>query len=252
MFSVLRSLLTVTFVLLLAGCINTGDRRQPIPTLAFTGATPGRALVVVLPGRWDDAQDMARAGMPEAIRRAWPDADVLLTGANMAYYTDGGLPKRLHDEVILPARERGYREIWMAGASMGGMGTLLYERQYPGELQGLVLLAPYLGGRGILEEITEAGGIAQWQPGPVPEAMNRSNYQNELWRYLQTWVNKPELGERVWLAYGDQDRLRDAVPVLSPLLANRQILERPGGHTWEVWVPAAGEVFTQIAQRSAK
>lgn len=249
MFAALRALAIASIVLLLAGCINTGDRRQPIPTQAFTGAQPARVLIVVLPGRWDDVQDMADAGVAEVIRLAWPEADVILTGASMAYYTDGGLATRLHEEVILPARQRGYQEIWMTGASMGGMGTLLYERQYPGELQGLVLLAPYLGGRAILKEITEVGGIAQWRPGPVPETMDRSNYQEELWRYLQTWLQRPEQGQRVWLAYGADDRLRDAVPVIAPLLSKEQILLRPGGHTWDVWVPAAGEVFSRVARR---
>ena len=54
--------------------------------------------------------------------------------------------------MIAPARARGYAGVWLAGASMGGMGTLLYERSRPGELDGLVLLAPYLGDRGLLEE----------------------------------------------------------------------------------------------------
>jgi pimeloyl-ACP methyl ester carboxylesterase len=239
--------LAFALVALLSACLNTGDSRRPIPTETFVGsASRGEILVVVLPGRWDDVPVMSESGIARAIGEAWPEADVLLAGATLAYYLDGGLAPRLHTEVIAPARERGYRQIWLAGASMGGMGTLLYERQFPGELDGLVLLAPFLGDRGLFREIMAAGGVAGWDPGPEPAQVNRDNYQRELWRYLKTWTERPELGRRAWIAYGDQDRLRQAVPVFSPLLPPAQVLERPGGHKWEVWVPAAAEVFTAV------
>jgi len=231
---------------LLAACVNTGNRNVPIPTqTTLAGATPGETLVIVLPGRWDNVEVMAGAGIVEAVQGAWPEADVLLTSATMAYYTDGGLARRLHEQVVTPARTRGYRQVWMMGASMGGMGTLLYEQAYPGELDGLVLLAPYLGRGRVLREIVDAGGIEQWSPGPVPAERNRGNFDRELWRHLQTWLSDPDLGERVWLAYGSEDRLRDAVPVFSPLIPEAQVLERPGGHAWSVWVPAAGDVLAR-------
>jgi pimeloyl-ACP methyl ester carboxylesterase len=236
--------------LLLAACINTGDRSVPIPTrTVLAGAAPGDTLVVVLPGRWDNIEVMAGAGIADAVQGAWPEADVLLTSATMAYYTDGQLAARLHQQVVSPARERGYQRIWMMGASLGGMGTLLYEEAYPGELDGLVLLAPYLGRNRVLREIADAGGIGDWSPGPRPAERNRSNFDRELWRHLQTWLSDPSLGRRAWLAYGDEDRLRDAVPVFAPLLPDAQILERPGGHAWSVWVPAAGEVLTRARQQ---
>lgn len=243
----LRSLLSLTLMLALSACLNTGDSRRPIPTETFNGAeSRGEILVIVLPGRWDDVQRMSEAGIAQAITAAWPEADVQLAGATLAYYMDGDLAQRLHAELVNPARERGYREIWLTGASMGGLGTLLYERQYPGELDGLLLLAPFLGDRSLFREIMDAGGIAGWDPGPAPPEMNRSNYQRELWRYLKTWTVKPELGRRAWIAYGSEDRLRKAVPVFAPLLPPEQVLERPGGHAWTVWVPASAEVFARV------
>lgn len=232
--------------MLLSACINTGNRGEPIPTrTVLAGSSPGDTLVVVLPGRWDNVEVMAGSGIAQSIQQAWPEADVLLTSATLAYYTDGGLAERLHREVVAPARANGYRQVWMMGASMGGMGTLLYEQAYPGELDGLVLLAPYLGRSRVLREISEAGGIEAWSPGPLPVERSRSNFDRELWRHLQTWLEEPGQGRRVWLAYGAEDRLRDAVPVISPLLPREQVIERPGGHTWAVWVPAAGDVLSR-------
>ncbi len=246
----MRSALAFALALLLSACLNTGDARRPIPTETLVGsASRGDILVIVLPGRWDDLEVMSEAGIAQAIGTAWPEADVLLAGATLAYYMEGGLAPRLHAEVVAPARERGYREIWLTGASMGGLGTLLYERQYPGELDGLVLLAPFLGDRGLFREIMGAGGVAGWEPGPAPAEINRRNYQRELWRYLKTWTVKPELGRRAWIAYGSEDRLRKAVPVFAPLVPPEQVLERPGGHAWTVWVPAAAEVFASVRTR---
>jgi hypothetical protein len=228
------SLVVAVMVLLLtlAGCLPASDPGKAIPTL-------------LIPGRADDLDAMRRSGMPEAIHAAWPDADVLLAEVTLGYYMQGRAAERLHDEVIAPARERGgYREVWLAGASMGGMGVLMYDQRYPGEMDGLVLLAPYLGDAKLLREIGDAGGVAQWDAGPQ-QTMDPDNWQRELWRHIQRWSRNPEEASRVWLAYGDRDRLRKAMPLLITALPQDHVLMRKGGHTWTVWSPATGEVLQQ-------
>lgn len=232
--------------LCLCACLGPGRTETQIPTARIAAPDPsgGRVLVVVLPGRGDDLDGLRRSGIAEAIQRAWPQAEVELAAVTMAYYFEGRMPQRLHAEVIEPARRRGYAGIWLAGASMGGMGTLLYERQYPGQLDGLVLLAPYLGDRRLIREIG-ASGLADWQPGPRPAAIDAGTYQREVWRDIQAWPGSGR-SSRVWLAYGEDDRLARAMPALAPALVADQVLVRPGGHAWVVWSPAAGEVFARI------
>ncbi len=231
--------------LLLTACFPKGNAALPIPYVLVPAKTEATRLVVVLPGRGDDLAAMRKTGMAESIQSAWPDADVILTGLSYDYYMQGRAPQRLHDEIIAPTRQRGYRQTWLVGASMGGMGTLMYDRAYPGEMDGLVLLAPYLGEKKLLREIAEAGGVARWQPGPVPAADSFDNFQRELWRHVQTWTRQPAAAEKVWLAYGDSDRLRKAVPVIAPALTPQRILERSGGHDWTVWSPATREILTR-------
>ena len=242
----LPALLAVLASVLLAGCLSPGATREAIATRLVPAPSGGgdKVRVVVLPGRGDDLQGLVDSGIAPAIQAAWPEADVLLAEVTLAYYYEGRMPERLHDEVIAPARARGYAGVWLAGASMGGMGTLLYERSRPGELDGLVLLAPYLGDRGLLKEIGEAG-LAAWEPGPEPAGIDRKTFQREVWRNVQRWSGSGR-GKDVWLAYGDDDRLAKAIGVFSPALPADQVLERPGGHAWVVWSPAAGEVFTRI------
>lgn len=231
--------------LLLAACGPLGDPAQPIPTALVPAQGKAQRLVVLLPGRADDLAALKASGMVEAVQGAWPDADVVLAELTIRYYQDGQAAKRLHDEVIAPARARGYREVWLGGASMGGMGTLLYDRFYPGDADGLILLAPYLGDRPILEEITAAGGIARWDPGP-PREIGPDTWQHELWRHLQTWSKDPAKARNVWLAYGDRDKLRKAMPVLTPLLRTEQVLVYEGGHDWTVWAPATAEILRRV------
>lgn len=234
--------------LAITACGPLGDPSQPIPTTTIAAKEQqAQRLVVVLPGRGDDLSALRDSGMVEAIQGAWPDAEVVLAELAIRDYMDGQAPRRLHDEIIAPARQRGFREIWLTGASLGGMGTLLYDRAYPGSLDGMILLAPFLGERAILEEVSNAGGISRWQAGPA-QPINEDNWQRELWRHAQTWARDPAGARNVWLAYGDRDRLRDAMPLFTPALRQEQVLVREGGHTWSVWAPATADILRRVSE----
>lgn len=221
----------------LAACLpGGGNARAPIPQALVPAPGPATRLVVVLPGRGDDIAALRASGIAPAIQAAWTDADVLLTGLGFAYYMQGRAPQRLHEEVIAPARQRGYRQVWLLGASMGGMGTLMYDRAYPGDADGLVLLAPYLGKRPLIDELREAG-LERWQAGPVPAQVDADNYQRELWRHLQSWQHDPARTRTAWLGYGAQDRLAGAMPPLAGLLPQDHVVVVDGGHAWKVWSP---------------
>ncbi|MCA1713646.1 MAG: alpha/beta hydrolase [Gammaproteobacteria bacterium] len=228
---------------MLLGCYPKGDPSKPIPTALLAAPQQAQRLVVVLPGRGDDVDGLRRSGIAAAVQSAWPDADVILTGLALGYYMQGQAVPRLQREVIAPARARGYREVWLLGASLGGMGALMYDRSHPDDIDGIILLAPYLGEKPLLEQIAAAGGVAQWQPGPVPAVVDNDNFQQELWRHLKTWSAEPDRTRKVWLAYGDRDNLREAMPLLAPLLRPQHVFVRAGGHAWSVWAPATREML---------
>jgi hypothetical protein len=76
-------------------------------------------LIILLPGIFSDAQDMLNRGVHNAIHRGWPAPDILMADLTMNFYRKGLATKRLHDEIVAPARQQGYSEIWLAGGSMG-------------------------------------------------------------------------------------------------------------------------------------
>lgn len=230
----IRHALLVGALGLLSACYPIGNATIPIPTAFIAAPQPAHRLVVFLPGRGDDLAGLKKSGIAQIIQREWPDADVELAGLTMAYYTSGQSTRRLHDEVLAPALKHGYREIWLAGTSLGGMGALTYDRDYPGEIYGMLLMAPYLGDGSIAKEVVKAGGLAHWNPGPA-ETVSPNNWQRELWRYLQGWTSDSGSVRHVWLAYGDHDSLRPAIELVSPSLRSTHVFVLPGGHSWDVW-----------------
>jgi pimeloyl-ACP methyl ester carboxylesterase len=245
----LRDLLAgLLMSLVLWGCATWRKPTGPIPVQEIPAPQQAaeRPLVIVLPGRGDDLDDLSKTGMAEAIQKAWPQADVLLAGATLNYYAEGKVPQRLHDEIIAPARARGYRQIWLAGASMGGMGALMYERVYPHDVTGIVLFAPYMGESGLIKQITDAGGVAKWDAGPKPAALDADDYQTEIWRVVKGWQDPAE-AQRIWLVCGDSDRFIEAAKLISPLLPPKHFVEVKGGHEWDVWDQGAAQVLPRIA-----
>jgi pimeloyl-ACP methyl ester carboxylesterase len=235
----------------LGGCFSFPTPTDPIPVREVPAAAGSHdRLVVVMPGRGDDLATLEKSGIAAAVQQSLPDADVLLVEATLGYYMDGKLVQRMHEQVIKPARERGYREIWIAGASMGGMGVLLYEHAYPNELEGLVLMAPYMGSGSLQREIRKAGGLAAWDPGPKPAALNRDNVMREEWRVVKSWLTDTQRAQRVWLICGQEDRLRAAAEIVATALPADHVLRPEGGHKWTVWSPAATEAFAK-AQRAS-
>ncbi|MCX7512320.1 alpha/beta fold hydrolase [Frateuria sp. STR12] len=243
------SLLGLLTVLLLAACAAGGDVTRPVPQRFVPAPQPAHRLVVMLPGRGDDRDSLARRGIAQLIQRQWPDADVILTGLTMPFYRQGHAVRRLRDEVIVPARARRYEQVWLAGISLGGMGALMYDRAYPGEIDGLLLISPYLGDKSIYREIQAAGGLSRWQPGPV-QAFTPETYQRELWRYLQDWSGQPDRTRSVWLAYGNRERFRDRIALLAGQLPPGHAFELAGLHDWTLWKPAARILLQHAAAAS--
>ncbi|MEA3193640.1 MAG: hypothetical protein QOD26_1973 [Betaproteobacteria bacterium] len=235
-----------------AGCVVIGDARQPITFETFAAPRPSgeRTAVIVLPGFGSDARDMKDHGVEKVIQEVWPEADVLLASATFDYYREGRLVERLHDEVIGPTLRAGYKKVWLAGASLGGMGALLYEREHPGTVTGIVLFAPFVGDRSLLKEITDAGGPRAWNPGEMSAELTSENYQRQVWKMVKGWAEEPQRARRIWLACGVEDRLLPGARLMASALPQDRFIELPGGHTWAAWLNGGKTVFSRIRSES--
>jgi pimeloyl-ACP methyl ester carboxylesterase len=189
-----------------------------------------RGLAVLLPGIVDEPRDFVRHGFIDAARAHGLPLDVLAVDAHFGYYARRTVVQRLREEIIGPARESGYDEVWILGISLGGLGALLYAREYPEDVAGLILFAPFLGHPPVIDEIRQAGGIASWQPGLV----EASDFERVLWSWLAGYGNG-DARPPIHLAFGEQDRFAPANRLLGELLPRSHVLITPGGHDWGTW-----------------
>lgn len=229
----------LSFTLLLCGCIGGPPTEVPLPSIKATVADERQdAVVIMLPGRGDRGDVFLREGFEKA-GITW-GFDTIAVDAHFGYYRQRILSQRLHQDVILPAREAGYEKIWLLGVSMGGFGSLLYTVEYPDQVDGVILLAPYLGSRGSIEEIVASGGIRQWDA----EASNRPDFEIAVIK----WLRDPTAP--VALGYGVSDGMAPAYEsVLADVLPASRIYTADGGHNWTTWKPLWERIAAEIRPR---
>jgi pimeloyl-ACP methyl ester carboxylesterase len=155
--------------------------------------------------------------------------DLLVAGAALDYVADGSVLRRLHEEVLAPYCARGYQRIWLAGISLGAFVAMGYALHHPGAVEGIVALAPYLGRRPLVQEIAQAGGLAQWGPTQV---RREDDMDQRLWRWL---ANPPADAPALYLGYGTEDRFAEGHRLLAASLPADRVQTLPGGHDWPPW-----------------
>jgi len=232
----MRLTILILVTQLLAGCIGIPPTETPLPSIT-TATSAGRndTVIIMLPGRGDRADAFIREGFeqPGTAHRF----DTIATDAHFGYYMKRSLLTRLHEDIVLPAREAGYENVWLLGISMGGYGALLYASQNPDLVDGVILLAPYLGERKSLEEIVSSGGLQNWDGG----ASRMEDYEIGIWNWLRD-SNTP-----VILGYGEADGMADGYRrVMTGTLESSSIYTLEGGHNWTTWKPLWNRIAADL------
>ncbi|HEY0665506.1 MAG TPA: alpha/beta hydrolase [Gallionella sp.] len=212
-------------VMLLAGC--AAEPTIPLATLNYQTNDAGRQpnLLVLLRGFGADNHIFADEGIIDEIRSRKLPFDVVAPDMHYGYYRAQTVETRLKEDVIDPARRRGYQHIWLAGFSMGGLGCLAYQRSHPGDVDGILLISPFLGWSGIHREIRRAGGVAAW----TATTEDMQDWERTLW----TWIRNhdPATTPPIWLGYGDSDILtNDGPPLLATVLPAERVFTLSGNH----------------------
>ncbi|MFS2100497.1 alpha/beta hydrolase [Variovorax sp. Varisp85] len=197
-------------------------------------------LLVMLPGAYSAPDEFAREGFVHAVQENRVAADVMLVDAHLGYYNDKTILDRLNADVVAPARSQGYRHLWFVGISLGGFGGMLYAQTHPGELAGLVTLAPYLGERALGTDIANAGGLARWNGPLVDPAASppRTPNETQLWQWLRGYAgftNTAGVRPPLYLGYGVDDRFAFSNRLLANVLPPERVFTTEGGHDWPEW-----------------
>jgi pimeloyl-ACP methyl ester carboxylesterase len=183
--------------------------------------------MIWLPGAYHSAQDFVDEGFAQVVAQRRSPVDLQFVDLEMQHLDDRDTFRRLRTEIVLPARDSG-AAVWLAGISLGGLVALDYASSYLGELDGLCLLAPYLGNRMLINEIAATSGLAGWDPGELAE----SDAERRIWRHIKTRGDSRPL----FLGYGQDDRFSAAHDLLATALPSGCVRVVAGGHEWRTWL----------------
>nr|WP_294864598.1 alpha/beta hydrolase [uncultured Pseudogulbenkiania sp.] len=199
------------------------DRWQPVER--------ADSLLVLLPPAKASLEDLVAQGMIAAVRQRGLPLDIVLAEVGYQQVMAGTVAGSLHEAVMAPALEAGYRRIWLAGISLGAFNALHYAALYSRHLAGIKLLAPYPGTADILQEISAAGGPQTWADSPA------SLRQDEriCWHWLCQQVASDDDDCPVWLGMAEQDRFVAGQQMLAGLLPSQRVHRVAGEHHWPVW-----------------
>src|SRR5579871_2152024 len=112
--------------------------------LVQPGATAATRMLF-LPAAYTGPEDFVRAGFVDAVRERDLPIDLVFADVTLQHLTDRTILRRVRHELVLPARALGCQNIWICGISLGGFIGLSFAERYASEIEGLCLLAPYLG-----------------------------------------------------------------------------------------------------------
>ena len=220
----------VPLLLALSGCGWMYSAPAPIHTEAAPASPAARAstLLVLMPGRGDKASDWAAHGFVSDLRASGLAFDVVAVDAHIGYYMKETIVERMWTDVLAPARPQ-YKQIWIVGASMGGLGALIVASRLPGAVDRVFLLSPYLGPNSLMREIEAAGGPARWTPTKPDDPYQR------IWRWLQRYREPGTPMPPMMLGFARQEGMAPNHRLLAQLLPADRVFEVDGAHGWVSW-----------------
>jgi pimeloyl-ACP methyl ester carboxylesterase len=189
---------------------------------------PAPARILLLPGAKESGDGFARAGFHDAVRERGLAIELEYCELEFEHVTDRSMLDRLRIGSVAAARAAGCDAVWLAGVSLGGFLALDFAEQYPTELDGVCLIAPYLGTRIITREIRLAGGVAGWSPGDVAA----EDEDRRIWRFIKSHGGRQPA---LYLGYGRDDRFGDSQQLLADALPPESVDVVSGAHDWPVW-----------------
>lgn len=188
---------------------------------------PVRGTIVLLPAAQQRLEQFCEAGFDAALRRRDLPLRLQFVAPRLTHLTDHAWIESLRAEVIAGASQP-VRPLWLGGISLGAFMALRYAAAHAGDIDGLCLIAPYLGSRIVAAEIARCGSLEQWQPGNLAA----DDDERHVWAYLRTLRRaKPVM----FVGLSREDRFADTQRLLAGAMAPGDCIEVPGRHEWPVW-----------------
>ena len=226
-------LLVFCHAVFITGCIMPPATSNPMDAVHLD-KNPGKQSEIVfvfLPGRRDEPEDFIKNGFIDDLWKKGINADVVIADAHLGYYYERIFDDRLMQDIINPLKEKGYKEIWAVGVSLGGFGAVMFERDHPDSWDGIIMIAPFIGDQDdVLKQVRESEGI---DAGKFAQNLTDDDYTARFWQWIQSYGRRPSFP--IYIGLGTDDRMyEEQVRLLDAMDADR-VIQIPGGHNWKVW-----------------
>ncbi len=223
---------------------NISSEHQVMDILSYTEeeTVRNKNLFVFLRGIGRSHRSFKREGFVEKVRELHLPFDMVAPNSHFGFYSDRSLVLRLKQDVIIPAQKQGYNNIWLVGLSMGGLGALLYLREHPEDINGVFLIAPFLGNRAIVKSVVSGGGVKDWNPG---EYDAEEDWQKMLWDWIRSDV-ATEKTSPVYMGAGEEDDYVKGQRLLSTVLPEGSTTWIRGGHHYPTFVQLWSNFLTDV------
>lgn len=222
----LKKVCLAALLLTQGGCYFLQGMTEPLEQIAVPASEnrQGTDLMILLPGMGDYPESYVSHGFIAALQKQRLGFDVIAVNTHFKYYQSRTLLERVKKDVIEPAQAKGYKRIHIGGISMGGYGALLLDREFPNTFTTVTLFAPYLGEEDFYTDFKK---------------IDPKNYatldEGNLWPWLTSLHESQR--NRIYLSFGEQDRLASIDGKLAELIPVENTLTDPGNHKWTTWMP---------------
>lgn len=225
---------------LLGGCYYLQKPTNPIGYIFYSGgmkspysheAVKDRALVIFMPGIRDYAKAFEKNGFIEDLYEGYKKVDskisfdTIAVEAHFKYYQNRTILDRLREDIVLPAKSKGYSSIHFVGISLGGLGSLLYLQNHPDDVDTVLVLAPYLGEKEDYQYLQSANIGGNGQTPPESEI--------DIWPWISTLSSEDR--SKLYMGYGKDDKFSDAHDLFSKYIPKAHSVAISGEHDWPTW-----------------
>ncbi len=243
----------ILLIFFLTGCMNSNT--IPLETEYYENKTqPQPNLIIFLRGMGGTINCPFKChkcfeteGFVDTINQKHLPFDMVAPNAHFGYYQDRSFVIRLKKDIIDPAKKKGYQKIWLVGISMGAFGSVMYLKEHPEDIAGVIILGPFLGREDIINEVTVNGGLANWDPGPYDE---KKDWARKLWHWLKEYDHYNIENAPIYLGIGSKDPYYKGQKLLADSLPPERVVEIDGKHRfttfkncWDIFLDL--EVFNQ-------
>ncbi len=236
----------MVILLVLSACVPKAEIPMPLKEYGQIESSGNTCLLILLRGIGGKYTDFEKYGLIDEVRVRNLPIDMIVPDAHYGYYKNETIALRLKQDIVDPARARGYRQIWLAGFSMGGLGGLFYIRDYPEDIDGVILVSPFMGWGSIRKEIQKAGGIRSWPP----EKSKIDDWQFLIWSFVHRYTSNPENYPPLYLGYGKNDSVAgQGSELLSAALNQDHVFALAGDHDYPTFQAIWNEHLNRLEKQ---